>query len=305
MKVAVFASGEFSVPLIKHLIDKGELAVLFTKTDKPKGRGMKLKPTPAASAASGVDIIKSDKLNKKLLTEYLAYDVDVAVVIDYGIYVPSYFHKREKPFMVNVHPSLLPRWRGPAPIQWTIYAGDTETGITLHKLVKEIDAGDILYQVKYPLTGREKATQLEEFLANKLPDIWDQFVDLYLSGRIKPVPQGENVSYAPMFDKSQFHIDFSKSCEEIDRLVRALADVPGTYSVFRGKKVKILFGKCKPESENTGQPGQIMYVSKDYFGIATSNGIFIPLEVKPEGKRAMEIKEFIQGYRPEVGEFWT
>jgi len=305
VKVAIFASGEFALPITQHLKDKGELALVFTKTDKPKGRGMKLKPTPVAELVDGdVEVIKADKLNRDLFQQYLTYDVDVAVVIDYGIYIPSYFYGEKAPFMVNVHPSLLPRWRGPAPIQWTIYSGDTKTGITFHKVAKEIDAGDILYQIEYPLTGREKATQLEEMLANKVPAVWETFIDLYKKGKIEPIPQGENYTYAPMFEKSMFHIDFRKPCDEIDRLVRSLADVPGAYGIFKGKRVKILYGECESIGSH-GEVGSVIWADKDRFGIQTGRGVYIPLELKPEGKKAMSVEDFIRGYKPEVGDIWS
>ncbi len=303
MKIALFASGEFAVPLALHLMEKNILALLFTKTDKPKGRGMKLKPTPVAEVVSGkVDVIKADKLTKSIYQEYIEKGIDIAIVIDYGIYIPSYFYKENAPFMVNIHPSLLPRWRGPAPIQWTIYSGDLYTGITFHQLSKEIDAGDILYQVKYELTGRETTTQLEAMLSEKVPVVWEEFMSLYVEGKIKAMPQGKDYTYAPMFDKDMMHIDFSKPCQEIDRLVRALADVPGAYAMFRNKRVKILYGEC--EGGSYKEYGKVVYVNREKLAISTGAGFYIPTKVKPEGKRAMPISAFIAGYKPEVGESW-
>ena len=308
MRIVLFASGEFAVPLAKHLLTQGQLVGVFTKTDKKKGRGMKVKPTPVAEAiGEGVPIYKADKLGKKLYEEYVALKPDVAVVIDYGIYIPSYFYSPSSPFMVNIHPSLLPRWRGPAPIQWTIYEGDDKTGITFHMLSKEIDAGDILYQVSYLLTGREKATELEHMLSLKLIDVWHEFIEKYQDGVLEPTPQGEGYTYAPMFDKDTMHIDFSLSCQTIDRLVRALADVPGAYAVFRDKRVKILYGECihRGEEEEMPKPGHIVFVDKNSFGISTGDGIYVPLQLKPEGKKMQRVEDFIRGYRPEVGEHWS
>ncbi len=304
MKIAVFATGEFAVPIIKYLKEKGELVLVFTKTDKPKGRGMKLRPTPVAEiVGDDIPVVKADKLNRRLFEEYLSHGVDMALVIDYGIYIPSYFYGDDAPFMVNIHPSLLPRWRGPAPIQWTIYSGDTKTGITFHKVAKEIDAGDILYQVEYSLTGREKATQLEEILAYKVPHVWDEFLSLYKNGKIEPIPQGDDYTYAPMFDKAMFHIDFHKSCDAVDRLVRSLADVPGAYGIFRGKRVKILYGECQSERASE-EAGSVVWIDKDKFGIQTGDGVYVPLELKPEGKKVMSVADFIRGYKPEVGDIW-
>jgi len=307
VKVAVFASGEFGVPLVEYLLKRGELAILFTKTDKKKGRGMKMLPTPVASVveAYGVPVKKADKLNRDLLSQYKEFDIDVSAVIDYGIYIPSYFYAGvDVPPMVNIHPSLLPRWRGPAPIQWTIYAGDMVSGITFHKLSKEIDAGDILYQKETPLTGREKATQLEEKLAHEVISLWQEFIPLFMEGKIQPKPQEGEPLYAPMFEKEKFHINFSSPCEEIDRLVRALADVPGAYAVFRGKRVKILYGECV-SGDYDGEPSQIVFTGKERFGIKTGKGVYVPAELKPEGKKTIDSGAFIRGYRPEVGERWS
>ncbi len=307
MRVAVFASGEFGVPFVKYLLERGELALLFTKTDKKKGRGMKMHPTPVASVVehSDVPVIKADKLSRDLLSRYKEFDIDVAAVIDYGIYIPSYFYAGgDVPAMVNIHPSLLPRWRGPSPIQWTIYAGDTVSGITFHSLSKEIDAGDILYQKEIPLSGREKATQLEEKLAHEVIPMWQEFLPLFMEGKIEPKPQKGEPLYAPMFEKEKFHIDFSASCGEIDRLVRALADVPGAYAVFRGKRVKILYGECI-SGDYDGEPSQVVFTDKDRFGIKTGEGVYVPAELKPEGKKAMDSGAFMRGYKPEVGEHWS
>ena len=307
MRVAVFSSGEFGVPFVEHLLKSGELALLFTKTDKKKGRGMKMLPTPAASVVepSGVPVIKADKLSRDLFSQYKEFDVDVAAVIDYGIYIPSYFYAGEDvPPMVNIHPSLLPRWRGPAPIQWTIYSGDSVSGISFHELSKEIDAGDILYQKEIPLTGREKATQLEERLSHEVVSMWMEFIPLFMTGRITPKPQEGEPLYAPMFEKEKFHIDFSSSCEEIDRLVRALANVPGAYAVFRGKRVKILYGECV-SGDYDGDPSQVVFSEKDRFGIKAGEGVYVPIELKPEGKKTIDSGAFIRGYRPEVGERWS
>jgi len=313
-----FASGNFSTGIVRWLKDKGYLVGLVTKTDKPKGRKKKIRPTPAAEVVGDADVpvFKADKLGRESGVKEFLGDLkpDLAIVVDYGVYIPRFLWKKSGFPFVNIHPSLLPRWRGPAPITWTIYAGDRVSGVTYHLLSSEIDAGDIVLQERFELNGNERMCDLFLRLQALAVDMLPKLLNTFHEG-LRTTPQVGQVTYAPKIPPEIHRLNFSWPAELLERLVRALAgpgrsglcNEPGAWTTLEvekagGREERIRLKILRAETADGDiEPGHVVVLGKSKFGIGTKRGLLVPLEVQPHGGKVMSAAAFMNGYRPKDG----
>ncbi len=314
-----FASGYFSVAVVRWLMDNSYLVGLVTKTDKPKGRKRRVRPTPAAEVleGSGIPIFKADKLGKDSgIREFLeALRPDLAIVVDYGVYIPGFVWKKSVFPFVNIHPSLLPRWRGPAPITWAIYAGDRVAGVTYHMLSSEIDAGDVILQESLELAGNERMCDLFFKLQALAIDMLPRLLEMVQEG-LTARPQTGQITYAPKIPEQMHRLNFTWPADLLERLVRALAgpsgkpgvcNEPGAWTTVEVDKPGVRDGRIRLKILRAGvldgdaQPGRVVIIGKSKFGIGTGRGILVPLEVQPHGGKVMPASAFMNGYRPKDG----
>jgi len=296
-RIVFMGTPDFAVPILKALIAHHTVIAVVTQPDRPAGRRGELRPPPVKSAAqdNGIPVFQPEKLRRKTTIEELrSLGVpDMYVVAAFGQILPQSVLDIPPQGAINVHASLLPRWRGAAPIQAAIRAGDSETGITIMKMDAGLDTGPMLSRRTLPIAPYDTGQTLHDKLSIMGAALLIETLPLYLSGQLTPEPQNDShATYAPQIDKSEGLIDWKRSADEIERLVRAFTPWPGTYSVWNGTLLKIHRGTV-----TTGQyePGSVT-MQNGQIAIGTGSGLFLPEEVQLAGRNRTSIDEFVHGY---------
>jgi methionyl-tRNA formyltransferase len=290
-------SPDFSLPTLRALADVYEVVGVVTQPDRAAGRGRELKLPPVKLLAQElkIPVIQPEKLRQPEAMEQLRlWNPDLIVVAAFGqilkkdvLYLPRFG-------CLNVHASLLPRWRGAAPINAAILHGDEETGITIMKMDVGLDTGPILTQRSIPLTREDTAGSVFEKLSHLGADLLIETLPDYLSGKVEPVPQPEEgMTYAPMLKKEEGLLDFTHPAEELERRVRAFNPWPGAFMDFAGTLLKIHRAHVEAENAEVGQ--RLVY--RDQPAVGAANGLLILDEVQPAGKKSMSGKSFLGGAR--------
>lgn len=301
MKIIFMGTPDFAVSCLEGIIDAGhEVCAVFTQPDKPRGRKMVMTP-PAVkiySLEQGLTVYQPNTLKDgKALEIIKGYAPDVIVVAAYGKILPKEIIEYPKYGCINVHGSILPKYRGAAPIQWSVINGDDETGITTMQMNEGLDTGDILLIEKTVISIDDTASSVFDRLANIGASLIVKTLNMAENGELTPVKQNdEESSYAPMLDKNISKIDFSKDALSVHNLVRGLYDWPIAHTYYKGKKIKI-FKTCV--SEKCGKVGEVLSVSP--LTIACGDKSVEILELQLEGKKRMDYKSFLLGHPIECG----
>ncbi|SMO51126.1 methionyl-tRNA formyltransferase [Balnearium lithotrophicum] len=304
LKVVFMGTPEFAVPSLKKLVESGyEVPLVVTQPDKPAGRGKKLTPPPVKVTAQefGIPVYQPEKLKENEELKGLLEEVspDLIVVAAYGKILPKWLLELPRFGVINVHASLLPKYRGASPIQSAILNGETETGITIMKVTERLDAGDIISQERVPINPEDNAQTLHDKLSKVGALLLVKTIPLYVSGEIKPVPQNEEeATYCTQIKKEMGRIDWRRSSQEIFNMVRAFTPWPSAFTEFKGKRIKIT--KAIPIS-GRGEPGEVVRADKELI-VATGEGALRIERLKPEGRREISGEEFVRGYRVSVGD---
>ena len=304
MKIVFMGTPDFAVQPLKALIENGhEIALVVTKEDKPKGRGygMSFTPVKEEALANGIEIFQPSTLNTKEVYEKLkSIDAELYVVVAYGKILPQKILDLPRLGCINIHASLLPSYRGAAPIQWAIIDGCKKTGITTMLMDAGLDTGDILKKYEINIEDDETGGSLFEKLALLgAKAIVDTIENL---DNIVPVKQKDtDTKYASVLQKSMGNIDFSKDRDYIERLVRGLSPWPGAYSSLRGKNIKLLkvskvdVANIKYKKEDYGR----LISTKNNLYVVCKGGLLEILNLQLSGKKAMQSSEFLRGFKPE------
>src|SRR5215216_2532388 len=296
-KVVFMGSPDFSLPTLRALANAYRVVGVVTQPDRASGRGRELKPPPVKWVAQELDIsvIQPEKLRQPEAMEQLqVWRPDLIVVAAFGqilkkdvLYLPRFG-------CINVHASLLPRWRGAAPINAAILHGDKETGLTIMQMDVGLDTGPMLTQRAIRLTPEDTAGSVFEKLSALGADLLIETLPDYISGKIKPIPQPEEgVTYAPMLKKEEGLLDFSRPAEELERRVRAFNPWPGAFMDFEGTLLKVHRARVEAGDASAGE----RLVHQDQPAIGAGGGILILEEVQPAGKKTMSGKSFLAGAR--------
>ncbi|SES62203.1 methionyl-tRNA formyltransferase [[Clostridium] polysaccharolyticum] len=307
MKVVFMGTPDFSVPTLQKLIEeKHEVAAVVTQPDKPKGRGKAVQFTPVKEIAVKYDIPvyqpQRIKQNKEFYEQMKQINPDVMVVVAFGQILPKEILDLPKYGCVNVHASLLPRYRGAAPIQWVILDGEKETGVTTMMMDVGLDTGDMLLKEMIPLDEKETGGSLHDKLSTIGGDLLIETLKQLEAGTITRTPQGDAESnYAKMLTKELGHIDFTKSAEELERLIRGLNPWPSAYTSLQGKTLKIWDANVVEGSQDA-KPGEVFAVGKNSFTVMTGDKALEIMEMQLEGKKRMTTEAFLRGYTVEKGE---
>lgn len=298
-RIVFMGTPEFAVRSLEACLDVGEVVAVVTQPDKPKGRGQEVAMSPVKQLAlqRGIPVLQPPKIRGTSFHEEIrALKPDVGVVTAYGKILPQELLDAPAQGCVNVHASLLPRFRGAAPIQWSIAAGDDKTGVCLMKMDAGLDTGPVIDRRELPIGPEDTAATLHDALSKLGGELIRQSLPRYLRGELAPVPQpAEGVVLAPLIKKEDGRLDFTHSAAELERRIRAFHPWPGTYTDFRGKTLKVLKAKV---GSGRGAPGELL---SDELEVACGEGSLVLLEVQPEGKRAMSAREFLAGNRPPKG----
>lgn len=300
-KIVFMGTPEFAVQTLHALIAHHNVIGVVTQPDRPAGRGneVKMSPIKHVALAHNIPVFQPEKIRKLEAIEQLSqWDADAYVVAAFGQILSQRLLDIPRYGSINVHASLLPRWRGAAPIHAAIRAGDEETGITIMKMDAGLDTGPMLMHRAIPIAKDETGQSLHDKLAQLGADLLIEALDKYLKGDIAPIPQPEDgVTIAPQIQKEEGRIDWSQPAIVLERLVRAFTPWPGTYTMWDGKQLKIHHADVGMAQGAIGQVSNI----NGRIAIGTVEGVFYPLEVQLEGKKRVSIDEFVRGYPAFIG----
>lgn len=315
MKIVFFGSSEFSVPFLNSIYNSNHQVVLVvTGIDKAKGRGRNMLGNPVKEYACKKDfkIIGADKIDNEIISKISGIEFDCLVLVSYGKLLPPEVLKLAVGKSVNVHPSLLPKYRGPSPIESAIFNGDSETGISIIGISERLDEGDIFAQCKFSIQNNETKDSLEDKMIRIGAPMLISILDLLQEGKIVPYQQEkEGITYTPLFSKEDLKINWHNTAEEIDNKIRAFSAEPGCFSFWNGKIIKILKVtkiinfKTKDNLKNK-KSGEIIIADKvNGLMVKCGKNEIIRIEaLKPQSKKAMSALDFLNGYRIKAGEFF-
>ncbi len=304
MRIVFMGTPDFSVPVLDALIEAGhEIAGVVTQPDKPKGRGKAVAMTPVKEKAleHGLSVYQPLKVRTPEFVQVLReLKPDVMVVVAFGQILTKEVLDIPPLGCVNVHASLLPKYRGAAPIQWAVIDGEKETGVTTMMMDEGIDTGDMLEKEIVPIEDEETGDSLHDKLMAAGARLIVSTLKKIQDGTIERTPQtDEETCYARMLKKDMGDVDWSLDAHAIERLVRGLNSWPGTYTKWNGKTVKIWKAKAV-DREYEGALGEAVYVDKETILVKTGKGCLSLLELQPEGKKRMAADAFLRGYQVDL-----
>lgn len=300
-RIVYMGTPDIAAVILERLIEEPyEIVLAVTQPDRPKGRGheMAFSPVKESALKHGIPVFQPEKLrNPEAVAEIEKAKPDMIVVAAFGQILPKSVLSLPKYGCINVHASLLPAYRGAAPIQWAILDGQKETGVTIMYMNEGLDTGDILLQKAIPIADDETGGSLHDRLAELGAEALTEALPKILDGSLKPVPQGEMTTpYAKQLTKEIGKLDFTQPAELLERYVRGLNPWPGTYTFLNGKLLKIWKADVTELPKDAGESGSITDINAETFTFVTADGGLRILELQPEGKRRMKTAEFLRGY---------
>ena len=298
MRIVFMGTPAFAVPSLEALYQSPhEIVAVYSQPPRPAGRGQKETPSPIHRLAEsqGTRVYTPVSLkDAQTQAEFAAHKADVAIVAAYGLLLPQAILDAYPHGCINVHPSLLPRWRGAAPIQRTIMAGDAITCICIMQMNAGLDTGDVLLMEKYAVDAAENSGALHDRLAIEAGPLVLRALDVL--GSITPQKQSaDGVTYARKITKEECHIDWNQSAEHIHNQIRGLSPSPGAYFNYNGETIKIFASRFS--ADGGGKPGCVL----DGLGIFCKDGVLYPLEVQRPNKKRMSVDEMLKGYQIPTG----
>ncbi len=309
MKVIFMGTPDFSVGTLEALVEAGhEVVLAVTQPDKPKGRGKEMQFTPVKECALKyhIPVFQPRRVREAdCIEELRKYNADIMVVVAFGQILPKEILEMTPYGCVNVHASLLPKYRGAAPIQWSIIDGEKVTGVTTMQMDEGLDTGDMLLKTEIPIEAKETGGSLHDKLAEAGAKLCVETLKALQSKDVTPIPQGETTTaYAKMLNKQLGNIDWNQSAVAIERLIRGLNPWPSAYTGWNGKIMKIWDSEVV-EGISKEKPGTIVKVEKDAFYVQTGEGFLKVCELQIPGKKKMDVGAFLRGYQVKTGELLT
>jgi methionyl-tRNA formyltransferase len=302
MRLIFMGTPAFAVPSLRRLLEVGhEVALVITQPDRPAGRGQRLTKSPVKQVAeeAGLPVMQPVKVrDQEVVTRLRTTKPDAIVVVDSGQILSRAILEIPPYGCINVHASLLPKYRGAAPIAWALIRGETVTGVTIMEMVEAMDAGPILLQRAIPITDEDDAGTLHERLAVLGAEALIEALDAVKRGEIREIPQEDApATFAPKLTPDLGRLDWTRGARELWNLIRGLSPQPGAYTFFRNRLVRVLRARPEP-GEGREIPGVILGVRRgEGVLVATGEGRLLLLRLQPEGKRVMTAEEFAHGYR--------
>ena len=317
MKIVYMGTPDFAVAPLEAILKAGhQVSAVVTQPDKQKGRGKEVQMTPVKECAikHGIPVFQPVKIREAEAVAQLAqYPADIFVVAAFGQILSEEILNMPKYGCINIHASLLPAYRGAAPIQWVILNGEKETGVTIMQMAKGLDTGDMLLKAKVSIDPKETGESLHDKLMETGARLVVEALPQIERGELIPQKQDDSLSsYASRLTKSMGLIDWNKDAAELERLVRGLNSWPSAYTFYHGKTLKIWEADVISPGEdgaggNTGdgamEPGCVRHVEKEYFDVVCKNGLLRVHSVQLEGKKRVPVKDFLLGYQVMPGLF--
>ena len=300
MRLAFMGTPDFAVPVLRALVEAGhDIARVYTQPPRPAGRGKALRPSPVhrAAEAAGLAVETPARFrDQDVLEGFSALGLDAAVVVAYGQILPQAALDAPRLGCLNLHASLLPRWRGAAPIQRALMAGDAETGVAVMQMEAGLDTGPVLAEARTPIGPEDTAGTLHDRLAAIGAALMVETLAALEAGRVDPRPQpAEGVTYARKIDKAEARIDWTRPAAEVDRHIRGLSPFPGAWCEIGGERVKVLI--CRPEPGD-GAPGTTL---DDRLLVACGEGALRLTRLQRPGRGAADAAEVLRGFPVPAG----
>ncbi len=296
----------FAVPTLEKLVGSGfHVALVVTQPDRAKGRGLELAPSPVKESAVrlGLPVAQPEKIrtNDQFQGQLSAIHPDAIIVVGYGRLIPPWMIALPPFGNINLHASLLPKYRGAGPIQWAIASGETVTGVTTMRIDAGLDTGDVLLQREVAISPDDTAVTLAPRLATIGADLMVETLHGLQAGTVRPRPQDHaHATLAPILRKEDGLIDFHRSAKEVCNRLRGFQPWPGAFTTFRGKQLQVLAARALPKA--AAPLGEIAVEAAEMIvGCWNASALHL-LEVQPEGKKKMTGRDFLNGYRPQPGE---
>lgn len=305
MKVVFMGTPDFAVPVLEALIKNHNVVAVVSQPDKPKGRGKKLQPTPvkAVAEANNIPVYQPERIKDDEFIDFLeTIEADIYVVVAYGQLLSQRILDIPKYGCVNVHGSLLPKYRGAAPIQWSIINGEEKTGVTIMYMVRKCDAGDMILKREIEIAPEDTYETLHDKMAPVGAEALIDALNLIEKGEVKAEKQDNSLScYASMITKDMGIIDWSKSSKEIKNKIRGFNPVPAAYTKYGDDVLKIFKADIVEGYEN-GEIGEILVVDKKHgFTVKTGDGAIMITEIQAKGGKRMNCADYMRGHQIEVG----
>ncbi len=310
IKVLFFGTTEFSRLCLHHLSANSQFLIqaVVAKPPQPAGRGMKQKSSPVDVLAKKMKTpvwTPASLKDSKELQPLRSMGIDALVVVDYGLILPPYLFEWFPDRVFNIHTSLLPRWRGAAPISHCLLAGDQKTGVTLQKMIFRLDAGDIIHQLSFDISDEMDSLDLMQKMEGLSLQLLTEQLPLYLRGKIQAVPQDEDqATYAEKIEKSQLKIDWSKPSQELFNQVRAMVIKNGAYTLYRGLRLKIWSAGYDNESHQEDFGKILLYDKEKGLKTACGQGCLYLKELQLEGRKPQKIASFLRGFSLKIGDIF-
>jgi methionyl-tRNA formyltransferase len=306
LRIVFFGTPDFAVPTLRRLLEsKHPVVTVVSQPDRPKGRGQRLAPTPTRTVAltHGVPVLQPERIrDEEFLAHIQSLEPDLGVVAAYGRILPALLLAIPRLGMINVHASLLPAYRGAAPVHRAVIAGETETGVTIMRVVQELDAGPMLAAVRQPIAPDDTSVDVERRLAEAGAALLVDVVDLLSEGRATETLQDDSrASYAPKMTKADGIVDWRQPAAHIHNLVRGVQPWP-LASIWIDGVRHLVHRTAVVEGVTMAVPGTIVEATGDRFDIGAGDGRAVRiLEIQPAGRRVMSARAFLAGHRPAVG----
>ncbi|MGD9486798.1 MAG: methionyl-tRNA formyltransferase [Calditrichaceae bacterium] len=305
MNIIFMGTPQFAVVSLKKLIEsKHKVLAVVTVPDKKKGRGQKMGSSAVKEFAleHNIPVLQPVDLKSADFIQALKdFKSDMFVVVAFRI-LPGQVFGIPPQGTINIHASLLPKYRGAAPINWSIMNGDSETGVTTMHINEKVDTGDILLQEKVKIDPETTAGELHDSLAVKGSDLLLKTIEQIESGNISPIIQNDTLATkAPKIKNETCHIDFSNDARRVHDHIRGLSPYPAAFAIYNGKIMKFFKSFVMMTESVTGEAGTVIAIDKDSFVIGCGTGSIKIVEVQPEGRKRMSVKEFFNGYKMTIG----
>jgi methionyl-tRNA formyltransferase len=299
MRVVFLGTPEFAVPSLAALAKHHQVVAVYTQPDRPKGRGNHLAESPVKIAARilGIDVLQPERIRRaENLDTLKAWNAEIMVVVGYGQIIPQNIIDIPRHGILNVHASLLPKYRGAAPIQWAIANGETETGVTIMQIDAGLDTGDMLLEASLPIQPSETSPELSARLAPLGADLLLKAIAQIETGTVRPEKQcNEDASLAPILKKEDGQVDWQRSASEIYNRWRAFNPWPGAYTFFRGQQLSIAAARLA--EPKPGVPGRVIAEKRHLFVECGQSSVLELLDVQAAGKKRMTAEAFLNGYQ--------
>jgi methionyl-tRNA formyltransferase len=306
VRTIFFGSPEFAVPCLDALHEMSDVAVVISQPDRPAGRGLSMRPPAVKKRALelGLEVWQPTKIRTTEFSEKLrAFQADVAVVVAYGRIVPRAVLDAPRMGCVNVHASLLPRWRGAAPIQWSIVAGDPETGVTLMQMDEGMDTGPVLATSSISISPDDDASTLSDRLSQLGADLLREQLPRYVAGDLVPTPQDQRAAtMAPLLHKEHGRIDWNQSAQAVHNQIRGMNPWPGAQTALGERRIKVHRAVATTLDPEGASPGQVTALDPEGILVACAEGTLEIQELQESGRKRVDARAFASGRGVAVGD---